>query len=58
MTIEVPARTRRVVKFIYRRVWQHGLIVSRQGETTLEVPFRVAIDLNLDLAQEDSTESV
>jgi hypothetical protein len=55
ITIEVPANTRRIVRFIYRRVWQHGLIVTREGDATVEIPFRVAVDLNLDLAQEDST---
>jgi hypothetical protein len=55
ITIEVPARTKRVVSFIYRLVWQHGLIVFQSGGAQVEVPFKVAIDLNLDLAQEDST---
>ncbi len=56
ITIEVPARTKRVVSFIYRRVWQNGIIVTAADGAEVEIPFKAAVDLNLDLAQEDSTE--
>jgi hypothetical protein len=57
ITIEVPARTKRVVSFIYRRVWQHGVIVVGTDDSQVEIPFKAAVDLNLDLAQEDSTDA-
>jgi hypothetical protein len=52
--IEVPAHTMRRVLFDYKLVWQHG-IIKHPGEEglSIEIPFRVAVDLTLDLTQED-----
>lgn len=58
ITIEVPPRTRRIVSFIYKLVWQHGLIIVPANGSQVEIPFKAAIDLNLDLAQHDSNASV
>jgi hypothetical protein len=52
--IEVPPLTRVQVDFIYRLVWQHGImkmITERDGE--IEVPFRVAIRLDRNIVQHD-----
>ena len=53
---EVPPRTLREVDFIYSRVWQRGLARIEDGENGVrEVPFRVAVDVKLDLKQADKT---
>jgi hypothetical protein len=53
---EVPPATKRHVDFNYQRVWQNGLarITSSDG-TTVEMPFRVAVDMTVNLAQRDTT---
>jgi hypothetical protein len=52
---EVPANTFREVSFIYKQIWQHGLLrVVEDGETR-EAPFKVALRLEVDLAQNDRT---
>ena len=52
---EVPPNTLREVSFIYKQIWQHGLLrIEEEGETR-EAPFRVAVRLEVDLAQNDRT---
>ncbi len=54
-TFEVPAHTQRNVSFIYRRVWQHGFArLRRADDATIEIPFRVAVDMTIDLAAQDT----
>jgi hypothetical protein len=54
IVFEVPEHTRRRVFFDYKLVWQHGIIRYRGADgLPVEVPYRVAVDLTLDLAQED-----
>jgi hypothetical protein len=54
ITLEVPPHTKRQVLFLYRRIWQHGIITyyDRQNKS-IDMPFRVAVSLTLDLAQQD-----
>lgn len=55
-TFEVPPRTKRDVSFIYRRVWQNGFArVTGVEDVTIEIPFRVAVDMTVDLAATDIT---
>ena len=50
---EVPPNTLREVSFIYKRIWQHGLLRFEQDGEVSEAPFRVAVRLEVDLAQND-----
>jgi hypothetical protein len=43
----------REVSFIYKRIWQHGLLRVEQDGEVSEAPFRVAVRLEVDLAQND-----
>ena len=53
---EVPPHTVREVDFIYSRIWQHGLARIENGEDgPREIPFRVSVDVKLDLKQVDKT---
>jgi hypothetical protein len=52
---EVPANTLREVSFIYKQVWQHGFLRIEENGETREAPFRVAVRLEVDLAQNDRT---
>jgi hypothetical protein len=55
-SFEVPPGTKRVVSFNYARVWQHGIArVSGSDGSVAEVPFRVAVDMTVNLAQRDTT---
>jgi hypothetical protein len=55
-SFEVPPRTKRVVSFNYARVWQHGVArVNEPDGSVAEVPFRVAVDMTVNLAQRDTT---
>jgi len=45
--------TLREVSFIYKRIWQHGLLRVEQDGEVSEAPFRVAVRLEVDLAQND-----
>jgi hypothetical protein len=50
---EVPPNTLREVSFIYKQIWQNGFLrIDEDGETR-EAPFRVAVRLEVDLAQND-----
>jgi hypothetical protein len=52
---EVPPNTLREVSFIYKQIWQHGFLrIAEDGEKR-ETPFRVAVRLEVDLAQNDRT---
>jgi len=50
---EVPPNTLREVSFIYKKIWQHGLVRVEQNGEVQEAPFRVAVRLEVDLAQND-----
>ena len=50
---EVPPNTLREVSFIYKKVWQHGLVRVDEAGEIRETPFRVAVRLEVDLAQND-----
>ena len=50
---EVPANTLREVSFIYKRIWQHGLVRVEEAGEIREAPYRVALRLEVDLAQND-----
>lgn len=50
---EVPPNTLREVSFIYKRIWQHGLVRIDDAGEIREAPFRVAVRLEVDLAQND-----
>jgi hypothetical protein len=52
---EVPANTLREVSFIYKQVWQHGYLRIDEDGVTHDAPFRVAVRLEVDLAQNDRT---
>jgi hypothetical protein len=55
-SFEVPPRTKRVVSFNYARVWQHGLARLTQDDGVVaEIPFKVAVDMTVNLAQKDTT---
>jgi hypothetical protein len=51
---EVPPNTLREVQFIYKCVWQHGFVRVEENGEIHEAPFRVAVDLKVDLAQKDT----
>lgn len=54
LTVEVPPRTLRRLVLTYRRIWQDGVVrVTHRDGSTLEVPFRVALNLTLDWSQHD-----
>jgi hypothetical protein len=50
---EVPPNTLREVSFIYKRIWQHGLVRVEEAGEIREAPYRVAVRLEVDLAQND-----
>jgi hypothetical protein len=52
---EVPANTLREVSFIYKQIWQHGFLRIVEDGETREAPFKVALRLEVDLAQNDRT---
>jgi len=52
---EVPAKTLREVSFIYKQIWQHGFLRIEEDGATREAPFKVAVRLEVDLAQNDRT---
>ena len=55
-SFEVPPATKRVVSFNYARVWQHGLArVTDADGSVAEIPYKVAVDMTVNLAQRDST---
>jgi hypothetical protein len=55
-SFEVPPGTKRVVAFNYARVWQHGVVrVSEPDGSVAEIPFKVAVDMTVNLAQHDTT---
>jgi hypothetical protein len=55
-TFEVPPGTKRVVSFNYAQVVQHGVARLRSGgEVVAELPFSVAVDMTVNLAQQDTT---
>jgi hypothetical protein len=55
LTVEVPAHTLRRLHVTYRRIWQTGVLRTAMSDgTTLEVPYRVAIALEMDWSQHDS----
>jgi hypothetical protein len=39
---EVPPNTLREVSFIYRKIWQNGLVRVEENGETREAPFRVS----------------
>ena len=55
-SFEVPPGTKRVVAFNYAQVWQHG-VARLQGANgaVAEIPFRVAVDMTVNVAQHDTT---
>jgi hypothetical protein len=53
---EVPPNTLREVSFIYKQIWQHGFLRIDDGGDIREAPFRVAVRLEVDLAQNDRTD--
>lgn len=56
LQIEVPPRTRRRIQLRYRRIVQTGVAeVPAAGGAPMEIPFRVALNLTLDWAQQDET---
>lgn len=56
LQIEVPPRTLRRIQLRYRRIVQTGVAeVPTANGSQLEVPFRVALNLTLDWAQQDET---
>ena len=52
---EVPPNTLREVSFIYKQIWQNGFLRFEENGVTREAPFRVAVRLEVDLAQNDRT---
>jgi hypothetical protein len=55
-TFEVPPATKRHVDFNYQQVWQNGLArISSTDGTTVEMPWRVAVDMTVNLTQRDTT---
>ena len=52
---EVPPKTLREVSFIYKQIWQHGVLRIEEDGATREAPFKVAVRLEVDLAQNDRT---
>src|SRR5215210_4998839 len=55
-SFEVPPGTKRVVSFNYARVWQHGVArVTQADGVVAELPFKVAVDMTVNLAQRDTT---
>ena len=55
-SFEVPPGTKRVVSFNYAQVVQHGVARLRSGgEVVAELPFSVAVDMTVNLAQQDTT---
>ena len=55
-SFEVPPATKRVVSFNYARVWQHGFArVTDSDGSVAEIPFKVAVDMTVNLAQRDTT---
>ena len=52
---EVPPNTLREVSFIYKQIWQNGYLRIVEDGETREAPFRVAVRLEVDLAQNDRT---
>lgn len=52
---EVPPNTLREVSFIYKQIWQNGFLRIEEDGETREAPFRVALRLEVDLAQNDRT---
>jgi hypothetical protein len=50
---EVPPNTLREVSFIYKQIWQHGIVRVEEEGKMHEAPFRVAVSLEVDLAQND-----
>jgi hypothetical protein len=52
---EVPPNTLREVSFIYKQTWQHGFLRIEEDGQARETPFRVAVRLEVDLAQNDRT---
>jgi hypothetical protein len=54
-SFEVPPGTKRVVSFTYARVWQHGLArVANPDGAVAEIPFKVAVDMTVNVAQRDT----
>ena len=53
---EVPANTLREVSFIYKQIWQNGFLRIEENGEIREAPFRVALRLEVDLAQNDRTD--
>lgn len=54
-SFEVPPRTKRIVSFNYARVWQHGIARVSGGDGSIaEIPFQVAVDMTVNLAQRDT----
>lgn len=59
LEIEVPPRTLRRIQLRYRRIIQTGVAeVTMANGSPLEVPFRVALNLTLDWAQQDESVAV
>lgn len=55
LDFEVPEGVSRLVTLTFNRVWQLGRIrLTHEEGTSVEVPFRLVVGLNLDVAQEDS----
>ena len=55
-SFEVPPGTKRVVSFNYAQVWQHGVARLRGVDGAVaEIPFRVAVDMTVNVAQHDTT---
>ncbi len=53
---EVPPGTKRVVSFNYAQVWQHGVArLSTPKGVVAEIPFKVAVDMTVNVAQHDTT---
>ena len=50
---EVPPNTLREVSFIYKQIWQHGFLRIEEDGEIREAPFRIAVRLEVDLAQSD-----
>jgi hypothetical protein len=46
--LDVPARTKLIVTLRWKRIWQDGYLVITQGTSTVEVPYRVAVQLSYD----------
>jgi hypothetical protein len=51
----VPPNTLREVSFIYKQIWQHGIVRVEEDGVLREAPYRVAVGLEVDLAQNDRT---